>query len=65
MKHNVKEPVQLGTVIVFKPGTTKEQAKAAIERLKDVIDTDYYGGMGKPSVSSFNPDHGGPVWYVP
>ena len=47
-----------GTVIVFKPGTTREEAKEALDIIKDQID-DY------PSIRSFDPQTGGPVWYIP
>ena len=57
-------PQQAGVVLVFKMGITPEQAEKALERLKDVIDPDYYVG-GKANVQTFNPQWGGPVFYVP
>lgn len=53
-----------GTVLVFKPGTTEEEAKAALEKIKDVVDLRYYAGNEVP-VNSFDDYEGGPVWYVP
>ena len=49
---------QVGSVLVFKPGVSEEEARKALEALKDMLDY-------QPSVNSFNPAWGGPVWYVP
>ncbi len=49
---------QAGTVLVFKPGVTKEQAQKALEKLRDLLEH-------SPHVNTFNPEWGGPVWYVP
>ena len=50
----------LGSVVVFTQGTTKE---AAYEVLSDL----YRRGILQyaPTLNSYNPDHGGPVWYIP
>ncbi len=55
---------RLGTVLVFKAGVTRAEVDAALAKLASVIDPDYYIAK-KPPVNEFNPDHGGPVWYVP
>jgi hypothetical protein len=55
---------RLGTVLVFKPGVTKAEAEKALDKIASVIATDYYIAP-KPPINEFNPDHGGPVWYVP
>jgi hypothetical protein len=49
---------QAGAVLVFKPGVTKEQAQAALKKLQDLLEH-------TPHVNTFNPEWGGPVWYVP
>jgi hypothetical protein len=59
------ENQQAGVVVVFKPGVTVEQAQAALERLRDVIDVDYQYPSGMPRVQVFDPKWGGPVWYIP
>jgi hypothetical protein len=56
---------QLGAVLVFRPGTTREQAREALASIRQVIDWDYYGGALGPKLWTFDPEHGGPVWYVP
>lgn len=55
---------QFGTVLVFKPGTTKLEAEAAVASLRDVLD-DQYWLQPLPIVHEFTPAHGGPVWYIP
>lgn len=56
---------QYGSVVVFKKGTTQEQARAALAKIQDVIDQDYQYPKGLPRIEGFNPDRGGPVFYVP
>jgi hypothetical protein len=53
-----------GAVLVFKKGTSKKQAEAALRRVKDVIDPNYYADPAR-LVNEFEDDHGGPVWYIP
>ena len=61
----------LGTVLVFKKGTTPEEARAAIEKIADVLSPDYFIGPGpdyKPvqcRLEEFDGRCGGPVWYIP
>lgn len=63
MKHT-RQTEQAGTVLVFKPGVTQEQAEKRLKALSDILDGDYYVGS-KPRVETFNPEWGGPVWYIP
>ena len=49
---------KLGTVLIFKPGVTEEEAAAALESLENLLDN-------SPSVNVFNANHGSPVWYIP
>ena len=49
---------QLGTVIVFKPEVSEEEAKKALAKLAKLC-------QYQPSINTFNPEWGGPVWYVP
>lgn len=51
---------QLGAVITFPKGTTLEEAQDILKSLYKGGDIDHV-----PLVNQFNPDHGGPVWYVP
>lgn len=55
---------RLGVVIVFKPGTTHDEATFALAQLDDLLDKDYYVG-GRPTIHEFDEQYGGPVWYVP
>ena len=59
------ESTQTGAVLVFKPGVTKEEAAKRLEALRDIVDLDYYYPKGMPRINEFNPEHGGPVWYLP
>ena len=49
---------QAGTVLVFKEGVSKEEAQKALDALKHLL-------AYTPRVNEFNPDWGGPVWYIP
>lgn len=55
---------QNGAVLVFKEGITKKQAEEALDKIKEVLDPEYWR-WEMPPVHEFNPDHGGPVWYIP
>jgi hypothetical protein len=59
-----KNMKQLGAVLVFKPGTTREEAEKALAKISALVDPSYFVG-GKPQVHSFDRAHGGPVWYIP
>ncbi len=60
---------RLGSVIVFKEGVTAEEAEAILLSLKDKVEIPIDWETNEPSASrmlhSFNPNYGGPVWYVP
>ncbi len=58
------EPEQVGTVLVFREGVCKEEVEHRLKELRDILDETYWVG-GKPPINSFNPQWGGPVWYVP
>ena len=51
-------PTRSGTVLVFKEGVTEEQARKALEKLKALLDY-------TPRINTFDPEWGGPVWYIP
>ena len=53
-----------GVVLVFRPGTTRQEAEAALGKVDHVLDRSYYV-RGKPNVNEFDEEYGGPVWYVP
>jgi len=57
-KATVYKPTQAGTVLVFKPGVTQAQAEAALAKLLPLLSS-------PPRVNMFDPEWGGPVWYVP
>jgi hypothetical protein len=60
---------QRGTVLVFKPGTGMDVIRRALDQLAPILDErqfiDDAGRMTPYRVWEFNPDHGGPVWYIP
>ncbi|GAG34756.1 unnamed protein product [marine sediment metagenome] len=51
-------PTRTGAVLVFKEGVNEEDAAKALEKLKALLDH-------TPRVNTFDPEWGGPVWYVP
>ena len=53
------ERVQYGVVLVFDEGLTKEQVERALEEM--LADR----RVTRSNVNGFNPEWGGPVWYVP
>jgi hypothetical protein len=55
---------RLGCVLIFKAGITREQAKKALEKLKDVV-LQWPDPFPDKVIQGFNPDHGYPVWYIP
>ncbi len=55
---------QTGCVLVFKPGTTASEASAALSQIGALIDRSYYA-EGWPTIETFDPRDGGPVWYLP
>jgi len=56
MRTNGKKMV--GTVLVFKQGTDKKRAENAIKQIQHLL--------AQPArVHEFNPDQGGPAWYIP
>lgn len=55
--------VRFGAVVVFKPGTTREEAERVLAALP--YDPTYVFPQGPPKVQTFDPEIGGPVWYIP
>lgn len=51
-------PKQKGLVLVFKPGTTKEEIQKFLESIKEKLD-------GMPTIREFDPAWGHPVFYIP
>ncbi len=49
---------QKGCVLVFKPGTSDQKIAYALARMEKILDY-------QPRVNEFNPDWGGPAWYLP
>jgi len=58
------DKTQTGTVLVFKEGVSKEKIRERLKALNDILDLKYYLD-GKIHLNEFNPNWGGPVWYVP
>jgi hypothetical protein len=61
-----------GTLITFKPGTTRAEAAATLDmirRFASVENSAWVDGAGRqrysPDVHEYDDDHGGPVWYIP
>lgn len=57
---------RLGAVIIFREGVTREKAEAMLRGMEDaeVVEGSHWVG-GKTPVEEFNPEWGGPVWYIP
>lgn len=53
---------RLGTVLVFRAGTTKSQAEEAIRHLRQFLDPEM---RLSGTIREFDDRDGGPVWYVP
>jgi len=55
-----------GAVIVFKEGTTREQAEQMLDRIRDSLDEDYFVANRTP-VHEYDDLEGNcrPVWYIP
>jgi Asp-tRNA(Asn)/Glu-tRNA(Gln) amidotransferase C subunit len=58
MTDDHEQKIQAGTVLIFKEGVSKEEAQKRLEALRDILDY-------LPRVNEFNPEWGGPVWYIP
>lgn len=63
---------KLGAVVVFKDGVTPEQAEAALLTISHMIEGGYkrkregeWVRTPTPTVHSYDPDYGEPVWYIP
>lgn len=58
--------LQHGAVIVFPEHYTAERCAEVLERIAADIDWSYYVAKTTEGlVQDFNPDEGGPVWYIP
>lgn len=57
---------KLGTVLVFADNISPDQAREILRRMMSsgFLDPKYYVS-GLPQVHEFDPDLGGPVWYIP
>lgn len=65
---------RFGTVIVFKPEVTKEQAAEALHKIIELIDETQWWPTpsGQPTleecearIEEYDDKHGGPAWYLP
>ena len=64
---------RLGTVLVFKPGVTKDRARQALLQVRDVVEggEKWSGFLNEPDqarrpwVEEYDDRDGHPVWYVP
>ncbi len=66
VKFKKKTAKQCGAVITWKPGISKEQAEAELQLLMRYLsDGTKHQNKHHGTVHEFNPEHGGPVWYVP
>lgn len=60
IRNNVADaiPTRVGAVIVFKRGTSQAEANKVLELMGAKL-------IERAEAHTFNPDHGGPVWYIP
>ena len=60
-----------GAVVVFKEGMSRPEAERALLNMADdggrsAIDEETYRSVTRGNrVEKFDPDEGGPVWYIP
>ena len=52
-----RAPKQVGAVITFPEGVTEADVRLALQHLSVEIEG--------ATISTYNPQYGGPVWYVP
>ncbi len=59
----------IGTVLVFKPEVSKEEATKALEGLADFLQPNWIDDKGVSNqpfrLEEFDDEYGGPVWYLP
>lgn len=65
---------QFGTVLVFKEGVTKDEIQTALGKLSPMLDKCWLPenpGLARAGITvgyrlhEFDPQRGGPVWYIP
>jgi hypothetical protein len=57
---------RLGTVLVFKEGTSKKQALEALRKIEDLLEVSSHPMFDLQSkIREFDDNNGGPVWYIP
>jgi hypothetical protein len=61
---DIMSKVRKGAVIVFKEGMSDEDCRKALKRIADVLDDNVYANRNS-SIREFEPQYGGPVWYIP
>lgn len=52
------KPNHRGAVVTFRPGISKEEIRAALKKIEDVLDE-------IPEIHIFDDRWGEPVWYIP
>jgi hypothetical protein len=63
MRHRLRENAY-GALLVFKPGTTREEAEAVLAALREACD-ELDVGIYDLELRKYDPRLGGPVWYTP
>ncbi len=62
--YTTKDDTRLAALIHFRDDITHEQAQRVLRRIASELDAPYSGDVGE-YVRSYDPNIGGPVWYVP
>ena len=59
-----KDETRRAALIHFRDDITHEQAQRVLRRIALELDAPYSGDVGD-YVRTYNPNEGGPVWYIP
>jgi len=52
-------------LIYFREGITEDQARKALQRISGLIEKPFGSDDAGDLVRSYDPEYGGPVWYIP
>jgi hypothetical protein len=62
----------VAALVYFEDGTTVSQAKAVLRDLKDTLDNHQHpldecdgAAIDHAIINEYDPQYGGPVWYIP
>ena len=56
---------RVAALVYFEPGTSLEAAAALLRNVKAIADATHDPATIEYAVNAYNPQWGGPVWYIP